>query len=123
MNTSDPLAAPARMALNRNNTAAIIITLRRPIASASRPAPNAPIADPTRIAPTLTPIPNFPRSNADSSPFCVPLITPESYPNMNPPIVAAATIPAMKRWFTAAAAASPLAVSVIILSPWPAVPV
>ena len=71
-------AAPARMALTRNSPAASIITLRRPIASANRPAPNAPIAEPTRIAPTLTPTPSRPRSKAASSPFWVPLMTPES---------------------------------------------
>ena len=71
-------AAPASSALTRKRPAASIMTLRRPIASAMRPAPNAPIAEPTRIAPTLTPTPRRPRSNAASSPFWVPLMTPES---------------------------------------------
>lgn len=78
MNTADDPAAPAATALTMNSTADSIIVLRRPIRSDSRPAPNAPIDDPTRIAPTFTPMPSRPRSNAASIPFCVPLMTPES---------------------------------------------
>ena len=37
-------------------TAAICITVRRPTASASRPAAKAPKAQPSRIAPTLKPV-------------------------------------------------------------------
>jgi hypothetical protein len=91
MNTADEPAAPAPSALRMNRIAAIIITLRRPIRSASRPAAKAPAAQPIRIAPTLSPVPSFDRSNARSSPSWVPLMTPESYPNMKPPIVATAT--------------------------------
>ena len=71
-------AAPAISALSRNRIAASIMTPRRPIMSAIRPAPKAPIDDPTRIAPTLMPMPSLPRSKALSSPFCVPLMTPLS---------------------------------------------
>ena len=68
----------AKSALTRNRIAASIITPRRPMMSAMRPAPNAPMDDPTRIAPTLMPMPSLPRSKALSSPFCVPLMTPLS---------------------------------------------
>ena len=78
MKMAEEPAAPASSALTRNRIAASIITPRRPMMSAMRPAPNAPIDDPTRIAPTLTPMPSLPRSKAASSPFWVPLMTPES---------------------------------------------
>ncbi len=78
MKSAELVAPPASSALNRNRIAASIITLRRPIVSASRPATNAPTEEPTRIAPTLTPMPSLPSPNAASSPFWVPLITPLS---------------------------------------------
>jgi hypothetical protein len=71
-------AAPAHSALTMNRAAAQSITPRRPIMSASRPAAKAPKAQPSRMAPTLKPVPSADRLNALSSPSWVPLMTPES---------------------------------------------
>ena len=78
MNSAELPAAPAPSALTMNNTAASIITLRRPMTSANLPARNAPAAQPSRIAPTFRPVPSLLRLNARSRPSCVPLITPLS---------------------------------------------
>jgi hypothetical protein len=78
MKTAESVAAPVPNALNRNMTAASIIVPRRPMRSDRRPATNAPIAQPIRIAPTLRPVPRLESANAASSPACVPLMTPLS---------------------------------------------
>ncbi len=74
------------------NTAAIISVFLRPSVSASRPATNAPTAQPSSIEATLKPVPTSSESKAIRSPSTVPLITPLSKPNRNPPKVATATI-------------------------------
>ena len=71
-------AAPAHSALTMNRAAAISITVLRPIMSASRPAAKAPTAQPSRMAPTFSPVPRADRLKARSSPSCVPFMTPES---------------------------------------------
>ena len=75
---SAEVAAPAPSALNMNSTAAVCMTLRRPQTSASRPAMNAPTAQPGSNALTVTP--NHPglSPNVLRSPSWVPLMTPLS---------------------------------------------
>ncbi len=75
---SAELAAPEPSALKMNSTAAACMTLRRPQTSASRPAMNAPIAQPGNKALTVTPSPAGLRPNVLRSPSCVPLMTPLS---------------------------------------------
>ncbi len=86
------LAAPDATALMMKRTAAVIMTVLRPHISAKRPAMNAPSAQPGSKALTVRPSCVSPSANACFRPSCVPLIAPESYPNMKPPIVATATI-------------------------------
>jgi hypothetical protein len=78
MKWAEVSAAPAQKAETMNRPAAICITVRRPMASARRPAMKAPTAQPKRMAPTLKPVPRADRLKAASSPSWVPLMTPES---------------------------------------------
>jgi hypothetical protein len=61
---------------------------RRPYLSANLPAKKAPTAQPSNIEATLKPVPTLSDSNVVCNPSTVPLMTPESYPNRKPPIVA-----------------------------------
>ena len=70
------------------NNAATIIMVRRPNRSESRPASAAPAAQPSSMEATLNPVPTLSELNAVRSPSTVPLMTPLSKPNRNPPIVA-----------------------------------
>jgi hypothetical protein len=78
MKWAEVSAAPAQKAEMMNKTAEICITVRRPMASASRPAMKAPKAQPSRMAPTLNPVPSADRLKVASNPSWVPLMTPES---------------------------------------------
>ena len=69
---------PWTSAPSRNSTAAMIITMRRPIASASRPARNAPTAQPISSEPTVRPSHQASRWNVAVNPLWVPLTAPLS---------------------------------------------
>ncbi len=68
-------ARPVPIALIRNSSAAIFITDRRPILSASRPAITAPSAAPSSAAATATPVANLPIWKWSSTADTAPLIT------------------------------------------------
>ena len=96
MNSMELSAIPEPQALTKNN---IDETMRRdllPYKSASLPAKNAPIAHPSNMLATLKPVPTEFELNAFWSPSTVPLITPLSKPNKNPPIVATILIKMIK---------------------------
>ena len=69
---------PEPKALTMKNTAATRRMNRRPCRSASRPAKNAPAAQPSSIEATLKPVPTLSESNVVCRPSTVPLMTPES---------------------------------------------
>ena len=73
-------------------TAATIIIVRRPNASDNVPASAAPTAQPSSMEATLKPVPISCELKATRRPSTVPLMTPESKPKRNPPIVATAVI-------------------------------
>ena len=73
--------------------------MRRPQWSARRPAKNAPAAQPSSIDATLKPVPMLSELKAACSPVTVPLMTPLSKPNRNPPIVATQLISKTKPKF------------------------
>ncbi len=73
-----------------NMIAVTIITLLRPNLSARLPAMNAPTAQPRSIDATLNPDPIEDSLNAFCNAATVPLITPLSKPNRNPPMAAVA---------------------------------
>ena len=79
---------PDPQALTMKKTAEMIRIARRPILSASVPAKKAPTAHPRSIEATLKPVPTLSELNAFWRPSTVPLMTPLSKPNKNPPIVA-----------------------------------
>jgi hypothetical protein len=78
MKVSEVSAAPVPMALTTNSRAEMIITVRRPQTSARRPAAKAPMAQPIRMAPTVTPVPSSVSLKASFRPSWVPLMTPLS---------------------------------------------
>ena len=68
-------AKPVPKALIKNSSAAIFITERRPILSASRPAITAPSAAPISAAATATPVTNLLISKWSSTAATAPLMT------------------------------------------------
>ena len=96
MNSGEVEAIPEPQALTRKNRAATIRILFRPYLSARRPAKKAPTAHPSNILATLKPVPALSELNALCNPSTVPLMTPLSKPNRNPPIVATMLIKAIK---------------------------
>src|SRR3546814_14239297 len=68
-------------------------------------------SDLTDCAATDIPSPTSSSAKAWRNPSCVPLITPESYPNMKPPIVATATISAIRPLLTRSSVPSVIPVS------------
>ncbi len=100
MNRVEDAAAPAPIADSRNNTAETINTLRRPRRSDSRPALKAPMAQPNSIEAISNPCIHSPDRNVWCRPSWVPLITPLSKPNRNPPIVATTLINTISRVFS-----------------------
>src|SRR3546814_3881572 len=73
----------------------------------------SPYAAPKPHGSSATDIPSPTSSSAKAcrNPSCVPLITPESYPNMKPPIVATATISAIRPLLTRSSVPSVIPVS------------
>ena len=88
MNTAAELAAPVATAVTRNRIAFKSIVGRRPRESASLPAPKAPMAQPSNTDATAKPVPAASVRKAFARASTVPLITPLSKPNRNPPIAA-----------------------------------
>ena len=82
------LAAPVATALARKRTALKNIVGRRPIASASLPAPKAPAAQPSNTEATAKPVPAALVPKAFARASTAPLITPLSKPKRKPPIAA-----------------------------------
>ena len=112
---ADVPAAPAPSADNRNSTAEMISTVRRPQRSPRRPAKNAPIAQPSSIDATSKPTPAELDSNVRLNPSTVPLMTPLSKPNRKPPIVATQLIRMMKRVFSALLAGAVLVIVTLLM--------
>src|SRR5262249_48322317 len=81
-------AAPVPTALARKRTALNSIVGRRPIESASLPAPKAPTAQPSNTEAPAKPVPAALGANAFARASTVPLITPLSKPKRKPPIAA-----------------------------------
>src|SRR3546814_8696669 len=73
----------------------------------------SPYAAPKPHGSSATDIPSPTSSSAKAcrNPACVPLITPKSYPNMKPPIVATATISAIRPLLTRSSVPSVIPVS------------
>src|SRR5215467_12489973 len=88
MKKAAELAAPVATALTRKRTALNSIAGRRPIKSATLPAPNAPTAHPSNTEATAKPVAAdwVPKAFARAS--TAPLITPLSKPKRKPPIAA-----------------------------------
>ena len=84
--------------LGRRNV--LIISAVLFLLSASRPALKAPTAQPSSIEATSKPRPALVEPNACCRPSTVPLMTPLSKPNRNPPIVATTLINTISRVFS-----------------------
>src|SRR6478735_4097193 len=88
MKTPAELAAPVATALARKRIAFKSMVGRRPIESASLPAPKAPTAQPSKTEATAKPVPAAWVPNALAKASTAPLMTPLSKPKRQPPIAA-----------------------------------
>jgi hypothetical protein len=88
MKTPAELAAPVATALAKKRIAFKSIVGRRPIESASVPAPKAPAAQPSKTEATAKPVPAAWVPNAFARASTAPLMTPLSKPKRKPPIAA-----------------------------------